>query len=91
LTYLACTYAASGDRKEALKLLQQANAKGYVPPILTAHVYVLLGDKDGAFWWLQKAYEQPDPTMYIKVDPMLDPVRSDQRYSELLRKAGLSD
>jgi TolB-like protein/DNA-binding winged helix-turn-helix (wHTH) protein/Flp pilus assembly protein TadD len=91
LTYLACAYAASGQREEALKLLSQASTKGYVPPFLTARVYVLLGEKDIAFRWLQKAYQQTDATTAIKVDPIMDPIRSDPRYAELLKKTGLAD
>jgi TolB-like protein/DNA-binding winged helix-turn-helix (wHTH) protein len=93
LTYLACAYAASGQREEALKLLQQASTKGYAPPFLTARAYLLLREKDTTFQWLQKAYQQTDATMAtaMKVDPIMDPIRSDPRYAELLKKTGLAD
>jgi len=93
LTYLACAYAASGQTEEARKLLAQAtkSGKGYVPPSLMARVEVLLGDKESALRWLEIGYKQPDPTMTIKVDPVLDPLRGDPRFSELLGKMSLSD
>jgi TolB-like protein/DNA-binding winged helix-turn-helix (wHTH) protein/Tfp pilus assembly protein PilF len=93
LTYLACAYAASGQREEAVRLLNQASKKGYVPPYLTARAYVLLKDKDAAFRMLHKAYQQTDPTLAaaIKVDPILDPIRSDPEYSEILKRVGLAD
>jgi len=93
MIYLACAYAASGQRGESLKLLHEASASKYVPPYLTADVYVLLGERDTAFRWLQKAYQQNDPIMasVVKVDPIMDPLRSDPRYVELLKKVGLAD
>jgi TolB-like protein/DNA-binding winged helix-turn-helix (wHTH) protein len=93
LTFLASAYAASGQREEALKLLKQASTKGYVAPFLIARAYVLLGERDAAFRWLQRAYQRSDPTAAtaVKVDPMLDPIRSDLRYAVLLKKMGLAD
>jgi tetratricopeptide (TPR) repeat protein len=91
LTYLACAYAASGQREEARKLLKQASdpANGYVPPTLTARAYMLLGDEAKAVRWLDKGYEQSDPTLSLAdVDPIVDPIRSDPRFTELLRKMG---
>lgn len=88
LAYLSCAYAASGRREQALTLLREASTKGYVPPFLVARIYVMLGDKDAAFLWLEKAYEEPDPTMALGVDPIMDSIRADQRYLDLLRKTG---
>ena len=90
LTYLATAYAAAGQAEEARRLLKAAqnSGGGYVPAYMIARAYVFLGEKDEAFGWLQKGYEQPDPTMSLRVDPALDPIRSDPRYTELVRKAG---
>jgi TolB-like protein/Flp pilus assembly protein TadD len=92
LAYLACAYAASGQKEQARKLLKQASdsGNGYVPPSLTAMAYVLLGDKEAAIRWLEKAYEQSDPSVAIK-DPILDPIRSDPRFGNLVRKMGYAD
>ena len=56
-----------------------------------ARIYAGLGDKDQAFKWLEKGYdERAAPLFYIKVDPIWDPLRSDPRFDDLLRRIGLS-
>jgi tetratricopeptide (TPR) repeat protein len=56
-----------------------------------AFIHGALGEKDEAFRWLDKAYEQRDPGLtYIKIDHTLDPLRSDPRFRELQRRMGLS-
>ena len=59
-------------------------------PYLKAHFYAALGEKDKAFAELNKAYENRDGfvAMYLKVDPRLDPLRSDPRFQDLLRRVG---
>ena len=48
-----------------------------------------LEDNDKAFEWLEKAYEERDEFLiYSKKDPTLDPIRTDPRFSELMKKIG---
>jgi len=55
-----------------------------------ANAYAELGDKDQAFRWLNTAYQEHDEgLMGLKTDYYLDPVRSDPRFAELVRKVGL--
>jgi hypothetical protein len=54
-----------------------------------AKVYAALGESDQAFQWLEKAYEGHRLLLWLKVDPEYDPLRSDPRFSALLRKMGL--
>jgi hypothetical protein len=52
-----------------------------------ALVYAGLGEKDRAFEWLERAYKDHDKSLYfLKVDPTLDPLRSDPRFQDLLRR-----
>jgi Tfp pilus assembly protein PilF len=84
---------ARGDRKdEARKLLQdlQEQAKvRYVAPYWIAMIYVGLDEKDNAFEWFEKAYEERSWFLiFIKMDPLMDSVRSDLRYTNLIRRIG---
>jgi serine/threonine-protein kinase len=55
-------------------------------PATTAAIYTHLGDKDQAFFWLQKAYEKHDGAMFrLKVSPRWDLLRDDPRFENLLR------
>jgi hypothetical protein len=50
-----------------------------------------LGDKDQAFQWLEKAYEERDTWLvHLKIDPMLDSLRLDPRYANLLARINLA-
>jgi hypothetical protein len=63
----------------------------YVQPSLVALIYASLGDKDGAFHWLEKAFAQRDEDLcLLKVDPRLDSLRDDTRYRHLLGRIGLA-
>ena len=60
-----------------------------ISPYNFAVVYAGLGDKDQAFKWLDKAYEESDPSLVVlKVAPWLDNLRSDPRFSSLTRNIG---
>ena len=64
-----------------------ANRATYFP-IFVAIDYVELGDKDKAFAWLERAYDEHIGLMFLKVDPAFDSLRSDPRFEALLRKTG---
>lgn len=54
-----------------------------------ATVYIGLGDKDSAFMWLNKAYEERSGWLtYIAVEPRLDSPRSNPRFDDLMRRVG---
>ncbi len=53
-------------------------------------VYAGLGEKDRAFEWLERAYgDRSGSVRYLKIEPRLDPLRSDARCQELIRRVGL--
>jgi tetratricopeptide (TPR) repeat protein len=60
-----------------------------VSPLELASTYALLGDKDHTLEWLEKAYEDHDPWLYLKADPRFDSLRSDARFQSLIRQTGL--
>jgi tetratricopeptide (TPR) repeat protein len=88
---LAYAYAVSGRRDEAIKILNDLknrphDASSNAPEI--AMVYVGLDEKDQAMAWLEKAYaERLNPGVLIR--PCFDPLRSDPRFQDLLRRVGL--
>lgn len=85
-------YSESGWRGFGRQQLSQLNKdakEGYVSPRSFVFAYLQLGDKDRAFEWLEKAYqERSELLLYLKVDPRFDPLRSDPRFDNLLRRVG---
>jgi hypothetical protein len=64
--------------------------KAYYSAYKIAQLYADLGDKDQAFKWLNAAYQERDIGLLgLKTDFLLDPVRSDLRFAELVSRVGL--
>jgi len=86
-------HAVSGNKTGAERVIRdllKLSTQRYVNPFEIALIYVGLGDKDHAFEWLERAYrERSDMLVYLKLDPRLDPIRSEARFEELLRKVGI--
>jgi Flp pilus assembly protein TadD len=95
VTWLAVGYAMAGKREEAERLLnelKQISKKQYVPETFFAYIYTALGQKEQAFGVLERAYREHDSTLIgLKTHPWLDPLRSDTRFADLLRRVGLSE
>jgi TolB-like protein/Tfp pilus assembly protein PilF/predicted Ser/Thr protein kinase len=93
LSCLGYAYAVAGRNAEAQKVLDQLNElskRGYIVPAYRARIYAGLGEKDKAFAWLEKAREDRSITSApLKVGPDFDPLRSDPRFSDLLRRMNL--
>jgi serine/threonine protein kinase/tetratricopeptide (TPR) repeat protein len=92
--YLAYGYAVAGrrwDAKKKLEQLQKLSRQTYVPAFSIAVIYAGLDEKDLAFDWLDKAYEQREGWLawYFLFDPEFDSLRADPRYADLLRRIGL--
>ncbi len=90
---LGYVYAKAGKRDEAIKILNQLlefSKRGSTLSVQVAYVYAGLGDKDKAFEWLEKGYDEQNTQLgYLKIDPAWDNLRSDSRYKVMLKKIGL--
>ena len=94
LRSLGHAYATAGRKGQAQQILQELrrdSAKRYVSPFAFALIYTGLGEKEQAFDWLEKAYQQRDPSLStIRGDLRLDPLRGDPRFQDLLRRVHLT-
>src|SRR5713226_83512 len=78
------------EATNAINKLTQMKQTRIVPDLYLAAIYVGLSEKDQAFHYLDAAYrERVDRLVYLKVEPMADPLRSDPRFDQLLAKIGL--
>jgi len=88
---LGRAYAASGKRSEAIKLLSALKKRSnsiYSHGSEIAVIYAALGDTDQAMNWLEKGFEERfNPGVLLR--PGFDPLRSDPRFQDLLRRIGL--
>jgi Flp pilus assembly protein TadD len=93
LALLGHLYAVSGQKAAArgiISQLQQIGGERYVPSLYVAMIYIGLDDKNQAFAWLDKAYEERcEYLVYLPTDPMADPLRNDPRFPALLERLGL--
>jgi len=94
LGHLGNAYARAGQVREARKILAELIeyvGKHEVGRYEIALVYSGLGDKDEALAWLEEAYKtHSEGLTNLKIDPCLDPLRSDPRFADLLRRTGLA-
>lgn len=91
---LGFVYAISGRKPEARQIvedLKNRSANAYVSPVVISFVYIGLDEKEQAFEWLEKAYTERDSLLtLLKVEPAFDRLRSDPRFSDLMRRVGFS-
>jgi TolB-like protein/Flp pilus assembly protein TadD len=92
--HLAYALALAGRRAEAEQIiaeLEELARARYVSSYYFAMIYLGLNDPDQAFACLERAYEERAGFMaFIKVEPLLDPLRSDPRFVALERRIGLT-
>jgi TolB-like protein/Flp pilus assembly protein TadD len=91
---LGHAYALAGRREEALKVLDELSEMSkrmYVSSYRRAAIHLGLGDKERAYEWLERAVEERDAWLvWLKVDPVLDDLRSDSRFAKLVERIGLT-
>jgi len=92
---LGHAYAAAGKTAEARKVLDDLHAlaeKQYVLPFGFAVIHTGLGENDEALEWLERAYQDRNGWLiFMQVVPWLDPLRSDPRFQDLLRRMKFPD
>ncbi len=90
---LGYAYAMANKRTDSEKILEELKALsqgrfGFALSI--ARIHAALGEKDQTFEWLQKACDERDPqVIWLKVDPTLDSLRADSRFTQMLKNIGL--
>ena len=93
IALLGNSYALSGQRlaaKQIIDELKQESMRRYISSYWIAMIYACLDEKDNAFEWLTRAYkERSSGLVWLKVEPKLDILRSDPRYTELLKRIRL--
>ncbi len=93
LAELGTIYAKSGQRGKAIEILDRLQARAnrgeYAPSLNISHIYIALGDKDQAFVWLNKAFDEREGRLAnIRSEPNYnyDSLRGDPRFAELIRR-----
>jgi TolB-like protein/DNA-binding winged helix-turn-helix (wHTH) protein len=81
---------AQGYWRRTLENYKESAKSQYVPSVMVAEACVRVGDKECAFRWLEKGFEERDDLMInLKVEPVFDRIRMDPRYQELVRRVGI--
>jgi TolB-like protein/Tfp pilus assembly protein PilF len=94
LGFLGYAYALAGRREEAVELLKElleTAREKYVSPYGISIIYLGLGEREAALTWLGRTYEdRNDFLVWLNVGPELDVLRSDARFTSLLRRVGFT-
>jgi len=93
LAGLGYAYARAGRADEARQVLAELDVlskRRYVSALYRTAIYTALGEKDQAFAWLERAVEERSTyVVQVNVEPVFDPLRSDPRFRQLLRRMNL--
>ncbi|HEU0178372.1 MAG TPA: protein kinase [Blastocatellia bacterium] len=94
-TMLGYAYASAGQQDNAQQILNTINGlkgESHTSPYLIAAIYGALNDREQAFLWLEKAYdEHSDILVYLKVDPILENLRADPKFRNLIQRVRLPE
>jgi tetratricopeptide (TPR) repeat protein len=89
--YALAKLGKPGEARDVLDKLLKLSKERFVPPYHIALIYNGLGDRNQAFEWLERGFEQRDPKMaFLKVDPKWNNLRDDPRFIDLMRRVGFS-
>jgi serine/threonine protein kinase/Tfp pilus assembly protein PilF len=88
-------YGKAGERRKALEILselERQSSQEYEPAFHIAQIYLGLGDHEQALAWLEKACDERSVWLiWLGVDPKFDPLRSDPRFKEMLKRLNLTE
>jgi TolB-like protein/Tfp pilus assembly protein PilF len=93
IALLGRAYGLAGERTKASSVLDELRTlsdRRYVSPLDFAVVYTGLDDRNSAFHWLEKTYQERTMRIQELPQPIFDSLRSDPRYHDLMRRIGLS-
>ncbi|HYE66088.1 MAG TPA: protein kinase, partial [Pyrinomonadaceae bacterium] len=91
LGHASAVSGRSGEARKVVDKLRKLSKRRYVSPYWIAIIYTGLGEREQAFEWLEKAYEERfDWLIFLKVEPMFDSLRSEARFADLMRRVGLT-
>jgi Flp pilus assembly protein TadD len=85
-------YAAQGNRTEALQVikeLEEMSGTSLSGAHYVAKIYGILNEKELAFSWLERGLATGAIGVFYKDEPVWDPIRSDPRFTDLLRRMGI--
>lgn len=89
--YVHAVAGQRGEAQKALAELKQRVRREYIDPASIAAIYIGLGEKEEAFAWLEKEYEEHSIGLTsLKVNPIYDILRSDLRFTDLMRRVGFN-
>ena len=88
---LAQAYPIAGKVSAMHQIIDELkSATRYVSPSDVARTYACLNEKEQAFTWLEKAYEEHNPDLIeLKMEPSFDTIRCDPHFTDLLRRIDL--
>jgi serine/threonine protein kinase/Flp pilus assembly protein TadD len=93
LAAIGDAYARLGKRAEAQKIIERLkdpSKQRYVPAFFIAIIYIGLEEKEQALEWAEKSYQNRDDAMiWLNSSPLLDDLRSEPRFQDLVRRVGL--
>jgi tetratricopeptide (TPR) repeat protein len=91
LAYTAAIGGRPEEARRALQTLRLSTERGLIPPELIALVHIGLGEPDAAMAWLERARAHRSGSVaYLKVEPLVNPLRGDPRFVRMLRELGLA-
>jgi TolB-like protein len=87
LAHAQALFGQQDQARHVLSQLEQKARSSYVPAYHFVLVYAGLGERDRAFEWLERAYQERSTVLaYLRLDPRLSPLRSDPRYADLVKR-----